>query len=33
MITISEIVKDGILEIKLPDNTAINIKLLMMLTN
>ena len=26
MITISEIVKDGILEIKLPDNTAINKK-------
>jgi hypothetical protein len=26
MITISKIVKDGILEIKLPDNTAINKK-------
>ena len=26
MINISEIVKDGILEIKLPDNTAINKK-------
>ena len=26
MITISEIVKDGILEIKLPDHTAINKK-------